>query len=318
MINTKILRDSNSKKFVFSTITTFVAALAMSTSVQAETKAPSDKFDLLGWTISVPVDSNGDGKSDQIKENELAGGYSDADFFYLAEDGGMVFKAPIAGAKTSKNTTYTRSELREMMRRGDTSHRTKGVNGNNWVFSSASEADQKEAGGVDGTLEATLKVDHVTTTGKNWQVGRVIVGQIHANKDEPIRLYYRKLPQHETGSIYFAHEPRDGFGDETWHDMIGNSLPNHGNQDANPAEPKDGIKLGEVFSYRINVTGNELSATIMREGKDDIVKSVDMSKSGFEESGQYMYFKAGVYNQNKTGEPDDYVQATFYDLKVTH
>ncbi|OED97002.1 alginate lyase [Vibrio breoganii ZF-29] len=318
MMNTKTLSLATSKKFALSTVATFAAALTISAGAQAETKAPSDKFDLLGWTISVPVDSNGDGKSDQIKENELAGGYSDADFFYLDQDGGMVFKAPIKGAKTSKNTTYTRSELREMMRRGNTSHKTKGVNGNNWVFSSAPEADLKAAAGVDGTLEATLKVDHVTTTGENWQVGRVIVGQIHANNDEPIRLYYRKLPQHETGSIYFAHEPREDFGDETWHDMIGNSLPNYWNQDATPAEPKDGIKLGEVFSYRINVTGNELTATIMREGKEDIVKTVDMSKSGYDEGGQYMYFKAGVYNQNKSGKPDDYVQATFYDLKVTH
>ncbi|PKF63862.1 polysaccharide lyase family 7 protein [Psychromonas sp. psych-6C06] len=278
--------------------------------------APSSKFDLLGWTISVPVDSNGDGKSDQIKEKELASGYSDKNFFYLAEDGGMVFKAPIAGAKTSNNTTYTRSELREMMRRGDTQFKTKGVGGNNWVFSSAPEADQKLAGGVDGTLEATLKVDHVTTTGENWQLGRVIIGQIHANNDEPIRLYYRKLPQHQKGSIYFAHEPR--VGEEIWINMLGTSLPNYWNQNVTVTEPEDGIELGEKFSYRINVTGNTLTVTLMRAGKEDIIKTVDMSDSQFDESGQYMYFKAGVYNQNKSGEPDDYVQATFYDLVVTH
>jgi poly(beta-D-mannuronate) lyase len=31
-----------------------------------------------------------------------------------------------------------------------------------------------------------------------------------------------------------------------------------------------------------------------------------------------MYFKAGVYNQNKSGDVDDYVQATFYALSNTH
>lgn len=308
---------ATNKKFKLSTIAAFAATLALSTSVQAN-GVPSDNFDLLGWTISVPVDSDGNGKSDQIKEKELAGGYSDPDFFYLAEDGGMVFKSPIGGAKTSKNTKYTRSELREMMRRGDTQHKTKGVNGNNWVFSSAPQADLDKAAGVDGTLEATLKVDHVTTTGENWQAGRVIIGQIHANKDEPIRLYYRKLPHHETGSIYFAHEPRKDFGKEQWYDMIGNSLPNYWNQDATPAEPKDGIKLGEKFSYSINVTGHALTATIMRDGKEDLVKTIDMSKSGYDAGDQYMYFKAGVYNQNKSGDLEDYVQATFYDLKVTH
>ncbi|GLS92023.1 alginate lyase [Psychromonas marina] len=296
--------------------TTKTESAIVANNAQATAGSPATKFDLLGWTISVPVDSDGNGKSDQIKEKELAAGYSDDDFFYLAEDGGMVFKAPIKGAKTSKNTTYTRSELREMMRRGNTQYKTKGVGGNNWVFSTSPQENQEAAGGVDGNLEATLKVDHVTTTGVNWQVGRVIVGQIHANNDEPIRLYYRKLPNHQKGSIYFAHEPREGK--EIWVDMIGNSLPNYWNQDATPAEPEDGIELGEKFSYRINVTGNTLGVTLMRPGKEDIIKEVDMSDSKFDEAGQYMYFKAGVYNQNKTGEPNDYVQATFYDLEVKH
>jgi len=34
-----------------------------------------------------------------------------------------------------------------------------------------------------------------------------------------------------------------------------------------------------------------------------------MSESGYNRSDQYMYFKAGVCNQNKTGEPTGYVQA---------
>ena len=36
---------------------------------------------------------------------------------------------------------------------------------NNWVFSSSSQANQQAAGGVDGTLTATLTVDHVSTSG---------------------------------------------------------------------------------------------------------------------------------------------------------
>jgi hypothetical protein len=36
-----------------------------------------------------------------------------------------------------------------------------------------------------------------------------------------------------------------------------------------------------------------------------------------EEKGD-MYFKAGVYTQNATGEPDDYDQATFYFLENKH
>jgi hypothetical protein len=80
----------------------------------------------------------------------------------------------------------------------------------------------------------------------------------------------------------------------------------------------DGIALDEVFSYRIKVVGDLLTVTIMRAGKDDVIQEVDMSKSGYNRSDQYMYFKAGVYNQNKTGEPTDYVQATFYQLENKH
>lgn len=43
-----------------------------------------------------------------------------------------------------------------------------------------------------------------------------------------------------------------------------------------------------------------------------------MTNSGFDVSGQYMYFKAGVYNQNNSGDADDYAQATFYKLKKSH
>ena len=58
--------------------------------------------------------------------------------------------------------------------------------------------------------------------------------------------------------------------------------------------------------------------TITREGKDDVEQYVDMSNSGYDQGGQYMYFKAGVYNQNNTGAGIDFVQATFYSLSKTH
>ena len=31
-----------------------------------------------------------------------------------------------------------------------------------------------------------------------------------------------------------------------------------------------------------------------------------------------MYFKAGVYHVNNSGDDDDYAQATFYALEKTH
>ncbi|QVY67588.1 polysaccharide lyase family 7 protein [Polaribacter sp. Q13] len=273
-------------------------------------KAPSQNFDLATWNLSIP-ENKGNGTAKTITVSEINSEYENSKYFYTADDGGMVFKCPVNGFKTSTGTSYTRVEFREMLRGTNTSIDTKGVNKNNWVFSTAPQADITAAASYDGEMSATLAVNHVTTTGDSGQQGRVIVGQIHANDDEPIRLYYRKLAGNTLGSIYFAHEPAEGSGTEQWHEMIGS-------KDSSASNPSDGIALNEKFSYTIKVVGDDLTVTIIREGKADVVKTVNMLNSGYNNGGQYMYFKAGVYNQNNTGDADDYVQATFYALEKSH
>ncbi|MGL6260830.1 polysaccharide lyase family 7 protein [Vibrio sp. WXL103] len=270
--------------------------------------APSENFDLTHWYLSQPFDHDKDGKPDNVSEWNLANGYQHPEIFYTADDGGMVFKSYVKGVRTSQNTKYARTELREMMRRGDQSIRTQGVNKNNWVFSTAPIEDQKAAAGIDGVMEATLKIDHTTTTGNANEVGRFIIGQIHDHNDEPIRLYYRKLPNQATGAVYFAHESQNATK-EDFYSLVGDMTAEVG---------EDGIALGEVFSYRIEVKGHDLIVTLKRDGKEDVQQIVDMTNSGYDVGGKYMYFKAGVYNQNISGDLDDYVQATFYQLDVSH
>ena len=272
-------------------------------------------IDLLDWYLSIPTDEDGNGRSDTISETELAAGYTNSEYFYASEDGGIVMRSPSYGFKTSANTNYVRVELREMLRRGDRDIRTQGVNKNNWVFGSASAGNQLQAGGVDGDLQVTLAVNNVTTTGENYQIGRVIIGQIHANDDEPVRLYYRKLPGNQRGSVYFAHESRqtDATGDniETYVEMVGsrsNSAP----------DPTDGIALNEVFTYHISVNINLLTVTLSREGKPDVVANYDMSTSLYDAEDQYHYFKVGVYHLNNSGDPAEYAQATFYEIRNSH
>lgn len=272
---------------------------------------PGRNFDLTDWNLNTPEDS-GDGRSKRISERELAGGYQNKAYFHTAEDGGMIFRTTIEGKKTSKNTKYTRTELREMLRRGDTSISTKSDNGsnkNNWVFSSAPRKAQKLSGGVDGTLRATLAVNHVTTTGRARDIGTVIIGQIHASSDEPVRLHYRKLPQNERGSIYVAHEISGG--DDQWHEILGSRSDTAKN-------PLDGIALNEKFSYEIAARGHELKISIIRDGLILGSSTIDMTHSGYDVTNDYMYFKAGVYTQNDSGDPQDYDQATFYALENKH
>ncbi|MEQ8905684.1 polysaccharide lyase family 7 protein [Ekhidna sp.] len=260
---------------------------------------PSGNFDLSKWKVTLPDQS-------EVLENELSNGFESENEFYTdPTTGAMVFRCRNDGQ--TGGSSYPRSELREMLRAGNTSISTQGIGLNNWVFSSSSIANQEASGGVDGTMTATVAVDHVSTTGESNKIGRVIIGQIHASSDEPCRIYYRKLPNNTKGSIYFAHEPTTSS--EQWYEMIGS-------RSSSASDPADGIALGEQFSYEIDVVGNTLTVTIMRDGKDDVVQVVDMSDSGFEDD--WMYFKAGNYNQNNSGDAGDYAQVSFFALDVSH
>lgn len=269
----------------------------------------SHNIELVDWYLSIPTDEDNNGKSDSIKENDLSNHYFDPRFFGLSSDGGLRFSTSVSGYKTSTNTKYVRSELREMLRRGNTNYKTQGVNPNNWVFSTAPQSDLKSAGGIDGQLNVELAVNHVTSTGEDYQIGRVIIGQIHANDDEPARLYYRKLPGNSHGAIYLAHEILGG--DDIYYEIIG-SRSNSASND------EQGIPLNEKFSYTIAVSGHELTITIVKSNGTEFKQIIDMSQSGYDQGGQYMYFKAGVYNQNNSGDPHDYVQATFYQIDNSH
>lgn len=276
-------------------------------------QAPSDNFDLSTWKITL---SSGSEKS----VSQLNNGYELSNQFYTASDGGMVFKNYPLGAGTTTNSTYSRVELREMLRGTNTSISTSGVNGNNWVFSSSNSSSQNNAGGVDGVMEATLKVNRVTTTsGSTSQVGRIIIGQIHASGDEPIRLYYHKQPGHSKGAIYFAHDP--SVGDEVFENMIGNYVEETGSGAGDytgAGSPSNGIALNEEFSYKIEVVANTLYVTIYNASGSSIAsKTFNMSNSGF--ANDWMYFKAGVYSGNKSvTSSSDYEQVTFYKLEKSH
>ena len=287
--------------------------------------APSANFDLTGWYVTTPADDDGDGKSDSVYENELAAGWTDPRYFFTdPATGGMVFISTTDGAKTSANTNYSRTELRGMLRAGADSIATRVDGGypnrNNWVFSSAPIEAQAAAGGVDGVMRATLAVNQVTRQGIDSQIGRVIIGQIHAKDDEPIRLYYRKLPHNKFGSIYFAHEPATGA--EQWVEIIGSR--------ANwAANPDDGIALDEVFSYEIAVDGVAegdaiipmLYVKIIRDDGSVIeAEPFDMRDSGFSVADEFMFFKAGAYSQNNSS-PDptrDFDRVTFFALDYEH
>ena len=274
-------------------------------------RPPQDNFDLSVWALDTPAPRPGEDRSERINPFEYDD-ISDAsrEFFYTAPDGGLRFETRIDGARTSSGTSFVRSELRGMLRGQDTDVSTTGANANNWAL--GYQPSGGDYGGRNGTLEATLRINKVTTTGDGIHPGRTIIGQIHASDDEPLRLYYRKLPGHSHGCIYVSHEIRNG--DDIDFDIIGNENCN---------DPSNGIELNELFSYEIENDG-ELLRVVIRRGDNNgpviglTTINMDELDSGYDRSDEWMYFKAGAYTQNNTGDGDDGDIITFYRLNVEH
>ena len=317
---------------------------------------PAEVFDLNCWKITLPLDEDNDGRVDEKSVSEIST-YSHPDYFYLDENAHMVFAAPNR-ATTTANSSNTRSELRQMLRGTTTSIGT-GDPGNN--FSLAAHEDASDFGAIGGKMEATLKVDHVAVSAlytDKYPVYSVVVGQVHAGKsndnsngfgwgNEPLKIYFKKLAEHDYGSVFWTYERNLAREDPNRTDI---AYPVWGNTWENSNDPgAEGIALGEEFSYVVNVYENIMYLTFETENHDTVEYQIDLSNNvdaygntdtadfvqGY--SGDSFYFKAGAYNQcnvntdegfwytacSGTGvwETDyangDYVQVTFSNLVLS-
>ncbi len=242
--------------------------------------------------------------------------FENKDFFYTVIDGTMrwvVYKTPNSGV-TSKNSSNTRTELHEKRE---------------WT---------PEQG---GKLTGTCKVMHVSTSGDARVAASysVVVGQIHSgegHENEPCKIFYKKFPGHKKGSVFWNYEINTAGDDNSgrwdystpvWgYDMsvVGSSATD------SPAEPEDGIELGEEFSYEINVHEGIMYLTFTSEGHEtktftkNLIKSeyttkadipiqtqklfIPIDQDGVERknaySGELNYFKQGAYNQTNGKDPE--------------
>jgi hypothetical protein len=232
--------------------------------------APSGNFDLSNWKITLPVDSSGKTSGTAVEVQNLSG-YQNSKYFYTGSDGAMVFYAPVDGATTS-GSSYARSELREM-------------NG------SAKAAWNLKTGGF---MSATLEVDAAPM--RDGQGKKVVVGQIHGQDDELVRLYWND------NKLYFAND-RSGSG---------NTENNFTFKAADGSAPD--VSLNEKFSYTINAKGNVLDVDIYADGKvyhsHTTINSVWQSDT--------FYFKAGAYLGANETNGSGYGQTSFYALSFNH
>lgn len=319
MLNNKRVR------LIFSTfaVAGLVTACGSTPNTTSTNPVPADRFDLSHWKITLPMDANRDGKIDEIDVQEIQT-YSHPDYFYLDDNGGMVFTAPNK-AITTANSSNTRSELRQQLRGGNFRIGTKHPK-NNFVL--AAHTASSVFGSIGGKMEASLKVDHVAVRAGNPDKNpaySVVVGQIHAGKDttllgntrdlfgwgnEPIKIYYKKWPDHDTGSVFWTYERNLAKEDPNRTDI---AYPVWGYTWENPADPgANGIELGEEFSYVINVHENIMHLEFTAEGKETVTYSIDLTNNvdaygnvdpldnKFGYTLDWHYFKAGAYNQCST------------------
>jgi hypothetical protein len=309
--------------------------VAMSSAPPTSTACTID-MSIWGYTLSDGISRNDKSDIQDLIDNKTLGA-SEIRF----DDGCVTFKAPNIGT-TSSGSNFVRAELRELVtmyiddRFDDTDIE------NQWVTSEASAANRNDAGGVDGKMTATLKVNTVSVDyagDADDQVGRIIVGQIHGVDHEPVKIYYQKMPDHSKGSVYFTVDGADGKPKDRVY-VIGYSdkdYEKHANGSATLSNPANGIALGEKWSYEINLAGNQLNVTVWHNGNmyttaDSIAYSRTQSRAvisnasdvnaitlGSHFDNDLMYFKAGLYNQNNTGtNSPNYAEVTFYQIDVEH
>ena len=242
--------------------------------------------------------------------------FENKDFFYTEIDGTrrwVVYKTPNSGV-TSKNSSNTRTELHEKRE---------------WT---------PEQG---GKLSGTCKVMQVSVSGDARVAASysTVVGQIHSgegHENEPLKIFYKKFPNHAKGSVFWNYEINtegdDNSGRWDYSTAVwGNDMSVVGkSKDDFPEEPKDGIELGEEFSYEVNVYKGVMYLTFKSEGhktktftknllkseyvnKSDIPAQVQkifvpIGQDGVERAnaygGELNYFKQGAYNQTNGKDPE--------------
>ncbi len=278
---------------------------------------PADKFDLTHWKITIPTDNNNDGKVDGISAKEIQT-FAHPDFFYLNGAGNMVFATPNK-AFTTPNSSNTRSELHHVV--GGMNSKKDGFANN---FALQANKDAEQYGQIGGNLQATLAVNHVAKRAKypnKPPAFSVVVGQIHATKDkkrvaqgdgygygnEPLKIYYKKWPEHQYGSVFWNYERNLAKEDPNRQDISYSVWGAPWDETTAPGE--QGIALDEPFSYEVNVYQNTMYLTFTSERLDtkyfeiNLANNVDANgqvdkldhPNGY--TGDANFFKAGAYDQ---------------------
>lgn len=258
-------------------------------------KVKLPKIDLSHWKVTLPV-TNENGKPYEIEPPEILDFASNEvakPYMYIdSTQGAIVFHAMPTASKT-RNTKYTRSELREQMEPGN--------NNVNWTFAQG------------GNLKAKLAMDQ-TTRGANGKYHRTIIMQIHGrltneqrdligaddNNAPPILKIYWDNGKIRVKTKVLKNINASAKGilyEEAWGDDEGYNF-----------EQEVGFNK---FNLEVKVSEGKI-VVVLNNTDYKVYENIHIKRWGVFEN----YFKAGNYFQSR--DEGSFSKVKFYELIVSH
>ena len=257
-------------------------------------KVKLPKIDLTHWKVTTPA---GNGKKPQeVSPPEIFNYATNKDLIpYMYNDsvrGALVFYA-FPSKATTKNTKYSRSELREQM--------VSGSNKENWTFKQG------------GNLKGKLAIDEISRD-KNGKYHRTIIMQIHGrltneqrdligakdnNAPPMLKIYWKE------GKIRVKTKVLKNLS-ATYEEMLHEEA--WGDDEGYTFKEKVGFKK---FTLEVKVSEGKM-VVILNNSEFKVYENIHMKKWGIFEN----YFKAGNYFQSR--DKDAYAKVRYYNLEVKH
>ncbi|WP_194766874.1 polysaccharide lyase family 7 protein [Tamlana sp. I1] len=281
------------------------------TSSDTDTKAKTEKkskkkkkkrkkvklpdIDLSHWKVTLPV-LNEKGKPYEIEPPEILDFASNEvakPYMYIDSTKGAIVFHAMPTESTTKNTKYTRSELREQMVPGD--------NNANWTFKDG------------GNMKGVIAMDEISKDSKG-KYHKTIIMQIHGrlsneqrdligeddNNAPPIlKIYWQNGKVRVKTKVLknIAASNEEILHEDAWDDDEGFNF-----------EQEVGFRK---FTLEVQISEGKM-VIILNGNEYKVYESVHMQRWGVFEN----YFKAGNYFQSR--DKGAYAKVRFYELEVSH
>jgi len=258
-------------------------------------KVKLPNIDLNHWKVTLPA-ANEKGKPVEISPPEIldfANIEEAKPYMYIdSTKGAIVFHAMPTNSKT-RNTKYTRSELREQMVPGD--------NSVNWTFAQGGAmkgklAMQRTTRDSDGKYHRTIIMQ---IHGRLTNEQRDLIGEDDNNAPPVLKIYWDK------GKVRVKTKVLKNLN-ATYEEMLHEDA--WGNDDGFDFEQEVGFGK---FTLEVKVSDGKM-VVVLNNSEFKVYENIHMRKWGVFEN----YFKAGNYFQSR--DEGSFSKVRFYELEVSH